>query len=239
MLIFPSIVKAESYYFQEEFNETRSFNNLDPNKWITYPNTTTNFPTINELTGTLNLNQQNNTNQFPLIVSKTQALPPSDFSTEIKFQYTKVTYWGDGFGFSNQPLQNGNGVPNSLLTISVWQDRGFPGMTIQFDGNVVYTVPLNTNSHLFRVERVAKHYMVYLDNLLLYTSPETNEQTRYFWIGNPDKLNFLIPEWTTFNIDYIRVKSTAPEPFLRLPFDYESKHLSFNEAATAIIYSFF
>ncbi len=226
--------QAEYLYFQDEFNENRSPNTLESSKWIVYPNNILGFTTISEANGILSTTQQNNTNQYPLVVSKSQVLPAGDFSAEIKFQYTKVTHWGTGIALVEQLPKNGGGF-NALLNIQVWQDKSVgPNMRVQFDGPIVYSTNINTNLHTLRVDRTGKKYLIFLDNQLIFTSPDTTEQVKYIWMGNPDKLNFLVPEWTTFNVDYIRVKSFAPEPFLELPWEYEKKGISFNEAALAI-----
>ena len=231
-LIFPKLIKAEQYYFQEEFNLDRIQNTLDPEKWLVYPNTTTGFSTLKENAGFVQLTQQNNTNQFPMAVSKQAVLPSGNFSVEVKFQYTNVTFWGTGFGFSTVPLANQNTQDPTLFSILTWQDASGPHMRIDYDGATIHTIPVNVTNHLFKVDHIGKRYMLYLDNLLVFTSPETNEQIKYAWIGNPGTAPSPIPQWTSLKIDYIRAKTFGPETFLRLPWDYEAEGLTFNEAAT-------
>ncbi len=217
LYLFSSPVFAQTYFFQDEFDTERTQNTLDP-KWTYYPNTITNFPTIKEGGGILKLNQQGNTNQFPLVVSKNPGLPNGDFSAEFKFQYTKVTFWGTGIALSADAPTNGNF--NSLLTISVWQDKSIgPNMRVDFGGQSVKTIPLNTTPHTLKVDRTGQNYLLYLDNTLVYTSPNTPIQVKYIWLGNPSFQNPPIPEWTTFNVDYVRVLDLAPKktPLILIP----------------------
>ncbi len=211
-------VWAAEYYFQEEFNVERPSNTLDLTKWTIYSNSGS-FPAVKETQGNLSLTQQNNTRDFPYIVSKNAVLPDGDFSAEVKFQYTKVTFWGTGIALADSPPAN-RVEPTNLLTISVWQDKSVgPHMRIQFDGDIVYTAPVNTATHILKVQRIAKKYKVYLDDQLIFTSPDTDIQVRYVWMGNPVLQSSGVPEWTTFKVDYIRSKILPPSktPLILIP----------------------
>lgn len=237
-LLSPTSAVAEEYSFQEEFSTNRPKNTLDLDKWTVYPNDSRNVGTITELNNELTLFQLNRTQRFPYVVSKNVIFPNGDFSAEIKFQYTKVTFWGTGISLVENPPPNGGGNVDNLISINVWQDRSVgPNMRIGFDGKDVYTVPINTDVHTLKVERIELKYKIYLDNQLIYTSPDTTDKVKYIWMGNPQLQTFSVPEWTRFNVDYIRIKSLSPpspEPFLDLPWDYEGKGLTFNEAALNI-----
>ncbi len=208
---------ANDYFFQEEFNQERSANTLDDTKWTYYPNTSTNFSTIQETQGNLILNQQTNTPQFPLVISK-NGLPAGDFSAEIIFRYFGVTPWGTGIALSENAPTNGQDL-NTLLTINVWQDQSLDNMRLSFGGQDVYTTQTNITSHIFRVDRVGLKYLIYLDNNLIYTSADTPSQVKYIWLGNPTFQNPPIPQWTVFKVDYIRVKNLAPvkTPLIFIP----------------------
>jgi hypothetical protein len=136
-------------------------------------------------------------------VSKT-ALPNSDFSAEIKLQYTHVTFWGTGIALSELAPTNGGGINNGF-TIAVWQDRSLNNMRVGFGGVDVYAAPINTNNHVLRVERRGSRYYLYLDGQLIFTSPDTAAAPRYIWMGNPASISPYIPDWTRFNVDYVRV----------------------------------
>jgi len=234
-LISPNLVKAEQYYFQDEFNENRSVNTLNSLLWDTY-NTRSSFANILELNGTVTLNQSPNDRVFPFVVSKQQAFPNGDFIAEVKFQYTKVTPWGVGIGFSDVKPSTTNTF-TSLINIGIWQDTSVgPNMRITYGGGDIYTIPINTDIHTLTVTHLSNKYLIQLDNQIIFTSPETTLQTKYIWFGNFGLQNTGVPEWTKLSIDHIRVKETttvsAPTPFLRLPWDYEAEGLTFNEAAT-------
>ncbi|MBI2011974.1 M23 family metallopeptidase [Candidatus Daviesbacteria bacterium] len=53
-------------------------------------------------------------------------------------------------------------------------------------------------------------------------------------MGNPDYFGPPLPDWTNFIVDYIRVKDIPPQPFLELPWDYQSSGLTFTDAALSI-----
>jgi murein DD-endopeptidase MepM/ murein hydrolase activator NlpD len=237
LLLFPVSANGQEYFFQDEFNENRTVNSLDPNIWELY-NTRPSFPNIQESNGVVSLNQSANDRVFPFVVTKQQAFPNGNFTAEVKFQYTKVTPWGTGIGFSDiKPVFNG--ANNSIINIGIWQDTSVgPNMRISYSGSEVYNIPINTNIHTLSVNRTNNKYQILLDNQLVFTSPETNLQPNYIWFGNYILQSFGVPEWTRFSIDYIRVKklqiSDVPTPFLRLPWDYEAEDLTFNEAAMSM-----
>lgn len=234
-LRFVPLANAQEFFFQDEFNESRPTNTPDSDKWTFFSNSASGINSILQENGFLWLSQANNTPQFPLVISK-NGLPAGDFSTEIQFQYTEVTPWGNGIALSeNSPVNGENDFTKLLLTIDVWQDQSVPNMRISFEGSDVYTLSVNTNPHNLKVNRIGQKYQVYLDNILIYTSPNTSKQVKYIWMGNPVSIPSLIPNWTKFKVDYVRVKALAPEPFLEdLPWDYQSKGFTFNEAALNI-----
>jgi hypothetical protein len=199
---------ADSYHFNDEFNDNLAANSLDSSKWTYYANTGASFTSIQESDGSLVTKQQNFSTEYPLIVSN-NGLPEGDFSSEIKFQYTKITSWGTGIALSEEKPVNGGGF-STLLAIGVWQDNSAANLRIGFNGQDVYKTPINTSSHTFKVDRTGQKYLVYLDNNLVYTSPDTDSQVKYIWMGNPGFFTGGIPEWTTFNVDYVRV--TTPPP---------------------------
>ncbi len=220
LIFLPNLVLAQEYFFQDEFNLERPINTLDPDKWTVYPNGLSGVATVRETGGYLKTFQQDNKPQFPLIISKNQALPNGDFEAEVKFQYTFVSFWGTGIALSENPPTNGGGFDNILLTINVWQDKSVgPNMRISFGGQDVFTTPINISSHIFKIERISQKYKVYLDNNLVFTSPDTTSQVKYIWMGNPSIQNPPVPEWTRFNVDYIRVKSLTPTktPLILIP----------------------
>lgn len=209
LIITPKIIFAQEYYFNDEF----SGETVDTNKWIVYENKGCPVqPSVEILkSGFIKFNQCKNKPRFPYVVSKINPFPQSNYSIEIAFQYTKVTYWGTGIVLTDHAPPNG-GVGNpSLIAIDVWQDKSAgPNMRIEFNGQMVHTIPINTQPHIFKVERSDKKYFVYLDNILVFTSPETAEEAKYVWMGNPGYISPPIPEWTEFKVDYIRVIQTSP-----------------------------
>src|SRR3989344_1634825 len=229
-----NVVSAEQYFFSDEFNEERAINSLNPDKWTASPNAAAGVTTISETGGNLVTTQNNFTNQYPFIVSKNSVLPSGDFEAEIRFQYTHVTPFGTGIALS----QNAPNIPTNdfggLLALSIWQDNNIGlQMRLQYQSSVVYSITINTNPHIFKVTRTGSKYKLYLDGNLVYTSPDNPVQVRYIWFGNPT-LQSGIPDWTKFNVDYVRVKGLPPEPFLELPWKYEEAGLTFNEAALNI-----
>ncbi len=216
LLFFPKPVQADQYFFQDEFNTERAANTLDPNKWVVYPNTNSNFTTAQESGGELTLSQENHTSIFPLIVSK-NAFPNGDFSFEMSFHFYEIGEWDSGFGLTvTEPI---NGQPIDDFLYIHWREgwfiqgytvlRGFGGITIWNEGP-------STNNHLFKIDRVGKKYLIYIDNSLIYTSADTDLQAKYFYMGvasisNPSSM------WSKFKVDYVRVKDLSPPPPTKTP----------------------
>jgi len=206
------------YYFSDEFNEETGFNSPDPSKWTAYPNLKQkNYPTINQTGGYIYLRQFGNAPQFPYITSKANPFPDTNWSTEISFQYTKVTPWGTGIVMGENAPENGEDF-SPVLDISVWQDKSLNNLRIDFNQNNVYTTFVTTSPHIFKVERIGQKYLVYLDNNLIYTSPDTAKQIDTIWFGNPTFQNPPIPNWTEFKLDYIRISHIPPaNPVIFIP----------------------
>lgn len=207
----PPLILAQSYYFNDEFNQERSINELDPVKWTPYPNQRcSSWPNIKESGGFIKLSQcPVGTTQFPYVVSKENPFPATNYSVTIGFQYTKVTFWGTGFALAEEAPVNGAPSLPAVLDISVWQDQTLANLRVGFEGTDVYTTTVNTNPHALRVDRIGQKYLVYLDNNLVYTSPDTTKEVKVIWMGNPT-LQGSIPEWTEFKVDYIRVSQVLP-----------------------------
>lgn len=223
------VFAQQQYFFQEEFNLTRPGGQLNPDKWTVYENRPSGCigDLVKEGGGFVNFIQCSNSPQFPYIVSKTNPFPEGNFSTVIRFQYTRVTSWGTGIELVDTAPANGAGF-TSLFAVGVWQDRSELHMRINFKDQQVYSTPINIQPHELKVEKIGSIYKLSLDNQLVFTSPSTNEKVRAIYMGNPSTQNPPVPSWTWFKVDFIRVTDNGPseiipEPFLDLPWDYKSQ----------------
>ncbi len=200
----PQTIFAQTYSFNDEFNQERAQGSLDTNLWTINENIRCGTHTFQETTGFLKFFQCTNSRQFPYIISKTNPFPSGDYSIEVAFQYTKQAWWGTGFAIAPQAPVNGAGPIDNLPNISVWQDQVKGNMRVTYKGVDVYTTAPNTDPHIFRVDRKNNKYLIYLDNNLIYTSQEDLINNTVFWMGNP---TFQTPavNWTEFKIDYVRV----------------------------------
>jgi murein DD-endopeptidase MepM/ murein hydrolase activator NlpD/orotate phosphoribosyltransferase-like protein len=242
-LVRPSFAQ-ETYYFNEEFSVDRPGNQLDNSKWVIYPNNQTcNNETITEVAGFALFRQCKESLQFPYVVSKSNPFPNSDFSTSIKFEYFKAAPWGNGIELVDKAPENGAGF-TQLFGIGFWEDTSSGlNMRFQYKGDVVYSTAINRNPHVFKLNKEGSIYKMFLDDQLLFTSPSTTEKVEAIYLGNPSLQAPPLADWSWFRVDYIRVTQTGPteiipQPFLDLPWDYESNGMSFNEAATSINASF-
>lgn len=227
-ILFPQNILANSYYFQDEFNTALSPNTLDPAKWTVFPNNRPGFNTISTNGTHMITTQENYTYRYPLIISK-NAIPQGDFIEEIKFQYTNYTGWGSGFDLSNKAPDN-LGNYNPEFHIGVWQDTYLPKMRIYVNNNIVHSIPNNINPHVLKIELTGNTYKIYLDDNLVKTLNSTIRPS-YFWMGNHTIQNTPVPNWTKFKVDYVRIQSFSPQPFLDLPWDYDKDGESFDEQA--------
>ncbi len=229
-------------YFSEEFNQTRPGGQLDPEKWVVYENRppVCSGDLIKETGGFATFIQCVDSQKFPYVTSKNDPFPQENFTAVIKFQYTNVRPWGTGIQIADTAPNNGGGF-TSLFSLGVWEDRSSGlGMRINFKDSVVYHSSINTLPHELKIERKGSVYKLYLDNQLIFTTPVTQEKVHAIYLGNPSTQSGPpYPGWTWFKVDYIRVTDDGPaeiipEPFLDLPWDYESKGISFNDSALSI-----
>lgn len=234
----------ETFYFTEEFNQERTPGALDPDKWIVYPNkrTTPNnlgclIDTVRETTGLLILNQCSSTAQYPYIVSKNDPFPSADFTTTVRFQFPGSGVRPTGVRFVDKAPENG-GSETELFGIGFEEDS-FQNFTIKYQGSVVYTKGRDSGFYIFKATKQGNIYKLYLNDQLVFTSPETSEKVHAIYIGNPSIYPAANSDWSLLRIDYIRITNdgsptTTVQPFLDLPWNYNGNNMSFNEAATSI-----
>lgn len=243
----PISTLSNTYYFQDEFNEERAPNTLNASKWNLYPNSTLETR-IREIGGNVQL-QSGISNIFPYVVSKTNPFPATgDFTLEFGIQYTSVVQRGNGLVVSLTPPENNinelDKDNSEVYFFGVWQgsDKGFE---VTYDGYCAPRLPCNQpgvniynkpspdlSYHKVKLIYSSSVYEVYVDGNKMFASPPTTNRPRVIWFGNPTN-QYSNATWSSFKIDYIRI-TTLPTPFLDLPWDYEGKGLSFNEAALAI-----
>ncbi len=234
LLVRPTFAQQQ-YFFQEEFNEERPPQILNPDKWIVYPNRNPQpdyqgclVDTVRETGGILLLKQCSTKNQFPYVVSKNNPFPQGNFTAETRLQFTTAGALSTGIHFADTAPENGAGF-TSLFTISFEED-GFSGlaMRIEYKDQPVYTKQTNTAYHLFKVTSEDNIYKLYFDNQLVFTSPPTAEKVKVVFIGTPAILPSPGYPWAWPRIDYIRItddgpSEIAPTPFLVLPWNYGDK----------------
>ena len=227
----------ETYFFNEEFNVGRPAGQLDPEKWIVYPNNDgCSTDTVREIAGFLLLRQCFLKPQFPYVVSKNDPFPDANFSISVKFEYIKAASWGNGIELVDKAPDNGAGF-TQLFGIGFWEDTSTGlNMRLQFKGNIVYSTTVNRNPHIFKLDKTGTIYKMYLDDQLLFTSPSTRDKVHAIYMGNPSIQAPPLADWSWFRVDYIRVTQTGPakttpEPFLDLPWDYSGSGKDFKQIA--------
>lgn len=246
LFITTPLFAEEEYYFQDEFNEERSANSADPAKWIVYPNILPASMVVQEKNGYFNL-LTNNQKMFPYIASKSNPFPvEGDFSLEFSFQYNSIAQRGTGLVISL------NSIPNNISEINkdkpevyffgIWQGTddgfnvtysGFCAVGIPCDqpgSNIYHTPSPNLTYHTVKLVYSNSTNKVYLDGIQKFTSIKTASRPTFLWMGNPTNQGFNA-SWTSFKVDYIRVKRLSPKPFLELPFDYQSVGKTFDDVA--------
>lgn len=147
----------------------------------------------------------------------------------------------EGIGFRNNriyqtnyelTLRHGTGpnnTPQVGLSKVFWQDSNSSFIVL-----VSYKPTSLVNNHLYHVtiEVLATNIKVWINQQLIINYNDDDFRTRSgsinlsTWTGSTgyEKVQF----------DNVKVTALAPNPFLDLPWDYEGKGLSFNEAALAI-----
>lgn len=243
LFIFP-VFAQEEYFFQEEFNQERAAGILDSDKWIVYPNQPTQptsqgclVETIKETGGILLLKQCPTITQFPYVVSKNNPIPNGDFTASVRFQFTGAGGLPTGIKFVDTAPENGQPA-TEIFGIGFEQDV-FQKFVIEYDDTVVFTKNTDSGFYVFKAVKEGNIYKLFLNDQLVFTSPETSEKVKAIYMGNPAILQSPGYNWSWPRIDYIRVvddgpSQVAPEPFLDLPWDYDGDGMSFNEAATSI-----
>lgn len=190
--------------FSEEFDGA----NLDELVWVRVG------PPAEVKDGTIHL--KSNQATFPYIYAKQNLFPTQgNFVVEISFRYTNLTVSGAGLIIDKTTpppetkLQKEN-VSNAFL--SIFQDRGFWPLVIYFGGSgnrVFASSGPDLMQHTLELRYTGK-YDVLLDDKLLYTSPPTDERPSSLWFGNPSNVGSA-GEWSSFEIDYIRIRPTGEE----------------------------
>lgn len=227
------IFAQEQYFFNEEFNEVRPPQTLNPDKWIVYPNRNSQadylgclVDTITETGGLLILRQCSTNTQSPYIVSKVSPFPDGNFTATVRFQFPGARGFPTGIKFVDVAPENGGGA-TELFGIGFEEDV-FQGFSIEYKDTVVYTKGTDSNYHIFKAVKTDNTYKLYLNDQLVFTSPETNEKVHAIYIGSPVITEPLGYGWTFPRVDYIRVvndgpSKTTPQPFLDLPWNYGDK----------------
>lgn len=243
------IFAQEQYYFNDEFNQVRPANTLDPDKWIAYPNKRTipnstgcMFDTINEHEGFLKLKQCSQTTLFPYVTSKNNPIPVGNFTATVKFKYVATGGQGSGIQFVDVAPENGAGY-TSVFEFGTWEVGSNGGVNqpkfyLLFQDSQVAEIPADQGNHEFKAEYQDGIYKLYLDNILYYTSPLEEKKVAAVYFGDPSPQN---PggNWNQLWIDYIRIINNGPsqlpqQPFLDLPWNYGALNMAFTEAATSI-----
>lgn len=234
----------QTFFFDEEFNTERSAGVLDPDKWIVYPNQPTSptpqgclVDTVRETGGLLLLKQCSGIPQFPYVVSKTNPFPNGNFTASVRFQFPGAGGLPTGVKFVDTAPANGAGA-TELFGISFEEDV-FNSFRIEYKDSPVFTKGTDSNFYVFKAVRDSNMYKLFLNDQLVFTSPETSDKVGAIYIGNPAILPSPGFNWSWPRIDYIQVTDngspvTVPQPFLDLPWDYGSRGMTFNEASTSI-----
>lgn len=243
------IFAQEQYFFSDEFNIERLANTLDPDKWIVYPNkrTTPNstgciFDTINENAGFLKMKQCSQTALFPYVTSKNNPFPDGNFTATVKFKYVATGGQGSGIQFVDVAPENGAGY-TSVFELGTWEVGSSGGVNqpkfyLLFQDSQVAEIPADQGNHEFKVEYQDGIYTLYLDNTLYYTSPPEQKKVAAVYFGDPSPQN-PSGNWNQLWIDYIRIINNGlsqppQQPFLDLPWNYETLGMSFTEAANSM-----
>lgn len=238
---FTSVFAQEEYFFQEEFNQERAAGILDQDKWIVYPNQPTQptfqgclVETVRETGGILLLKQCPVIQQFPYVVSKNNPIPSGDFTATVRFQFTGAGGLPSGIKFVDTAPENGQSA-TEIFGIGFEQDV-FQKFVIEYDDTVVFTKNTDSGFYIFKAVKEGNVYKLFLNDQLVFTSPETSEKVRAIYMGNPAVLPSPGYNWSWPRIDYIRVvddgpSQVAPEPFLILPWKYSDSGKDFKQIA--------
>ncbi|MFC1790317.1 esterase/lipase family protein [Patescibacteria group bacterium] len=123
----------------------------------------------------------------------------------------------------------GSPLYSQYKLVQIWQDS-INGILVTYAGGcynttncilpeiVKYQSPVDLESHIAEISYSKKIYKIYFDNLLVYSSPETNISPRTLWFGN-NSLQGPGDKWTNFSIDSISIEniSISSSPLIFLP----------------------
>jgi pimeloyl-ACP methyl ester carboxylesterase len=207
ILVIAFLFSVNELYAYGIFSDDFSFQ--DSSKW-TFK---TNGGNIEFSDGVMNLSS--NAYLFPYITNS-EGLNLSNLGNEViefKFNYMYVDYMGDGIGVGYTL----NGYP--YYQFSIWNDlTAGPMMQYQDrevleNGKCFYNTglkkislagKLGSNSwHIFKIEKQARIYKIFLDGELVFTSPNNQCIPVNLFIGNP--LSGGRTWWTKLSIDYVKI----------------------------------
>ncbi|GEM_PF-1941883 len=159
--------------------------------------------------------------------------PTGDFAFEIRLKFNSVTlhgtgavalYWGDTTTLGNNPPKG----PDEGL-FGIWND-GYTQVRAVLLGQNVF-LGRTFDYHKYRLEYQGGKYSVFFDDRLVVSPSSSSVRPTAILIGNPAFAFWNPWDWSDFSIDYVKVEKLdlAPEPFLELPWNYQSQGKSFED----------
>ncbi len=226
-LFCPKSCRAnETVFFEENFNSSTS-DFMFSSKWDVYSNLGTIY--INE--GNIKLDSFSYS--FPFVKTKINPFPEEDFVLEMKLKYLRSANWGTGISIGTEAPYNGISqeelldLGNDVQMFFIWQDdhRDFHVSSRNcYQCNPEVTDYLNweesVNEDLFlNIMYIDGYYEVILNDVSYFRSSQAVvKKPSVIWFGNPISITTDGSPWTSFEIDYIRVKTSGyTHPVILLP----------------------
>jgi hypothetical protein len=251
-----------SVLFSDDFNGTQ----VDSSKWAIVENTDmSGYPAYggNVTVSDGHLTLLSNGSVFPWVYTKNNPFPATgDFSVEFNLTFTCLGDWGCGMRvFDDSPTKDADKWTGSILIIQAGDEDPTRGkITVElFDKEVsrIY-VPggfkPSADPHIFRLEYKEGNYTMYVDNEAVGTAKSDIRASAvgighpycYYMPFSPQKVQeWGYWGWTFFNIDYIKVTTTAtnvpptasPEPTIQPINGNASFSVESNSTLSAIIFN--
>lgn len=215
-------------YAQNDFIEEFNGNLSNPSSWNIFEN----LGTINFTSDFIDVSSSHK-RQFPFAYS-TQIYPINlDSITEIKFKFNNTPGYNYGSGISISdnippfPTNNHPTYEHSIIVIWPLVNNQFMiSSSICPESNPNCPPGFNrifTSSqseflvwHQIKIEYQNNKYKVFVNGNELYSSVKTDKKPKFIWFGNPIRTATNVI-WTSFSIDFIKIKSILNPPIVFIP----------------------
>lgn len=182
------------FFFQEEFDDT----SLSTNWYAS-------GPPVTFKDGIATFSSQSNT--FPLLVTSFDPFPGNaPFTLEMRFRYASVSGAGTGLAISTTDPRNDSIPDVQFKLLGIWQDSSHALRLYSNGGPPIHETKFNdTEWHIIKIVSQGEKWDLHFDEEFIDSLSLAGKKPTNIWIGNNTLLEQARNNWTSLEIDYIRI----------------------------------